>query len=108
MFADLCIESLVVRGAILMSRFLQGEPSDSFSWLNPSGYIGSLKHTTGAFAESDRQVTKRKSTSWTTVLTVSVLSAAVLGGGYYLLKEDRKNAVKAFFKDLTSLKFRLF
>jgi hypothetical protein len=37
----MCIEALVVRGAILMSRFLQGEESDSFAWLNPSGFIGS-------------------------------------------------------------------
>jgi hypothetical protein len=40
-FIDMCIEALVVRGAILMSRFLQGEESDSFAWLNPSGFIGS-------------------------------------------------------------------
>lgn len=32
--SDRCIEALVVRGAILMSRFLQGEPSDSFAWLD--------------------------------------------------------------------------
>jgi len=30
---DRCIESLVVRGAMLMAKFLQGEPSDSFAWL---------------------------------------------------------------------------
>lgn len=30
---DACIEALVVRGAIQMSRFLQGEASDSFSWV---------------------------------------------------------------------------
>ncbi len=94
-----------------MSRFLQGEPSDAFSWLNPSGYIGSLKHTgNGAFAESDRQVAKKKSTSWTTLLTVSVLSAATLGGAYYLLKDDKKTALKGFFKELSAsaLRFKFF
>jgi len=30
---DTCIETLVIRGAILMSRFLQGEPTDSITWL---------------------------------------------------------------------------
>ena len=30
---DTCIETLVLRGAILMSRFLQGEPQDSITWL---------------------------------------------------------------------------
>ena len=30
---DTCIETLVLRGAILMSRFLQGEPTDSITWL---------------------------------------------------------------------------
>jgi hypothetical protein len=34
---DTCIEALVVRGAIQMSRFLQGEPSDSFSWIEYDG-----------------------------------------------------------------------
>ncbi len=33
MYIDTCIEALVVRGAIQMSRFLQGEASDSFSWV---------------------------------------------------------------------------
>ncbi len=32
---DYCIESLVVRGAILMSRFLQGQEVDSFAWVYP-------------------------------------------------------------------------
>lgn len=44
---DKCIEALVVRGAILMSRFLQGEESDSFSWLNPSGFIDSVREKRG-------------------------------------------------------------
>lgn len=30
---DSCIDVLVLRGAILMSRFLQGEPTDSIAWL---------------------------------------------------------------------------
>eukprot|EP00605_Chrysophyceae_sp_TOSAG23-4_P002887 GSChrysophyteH1.ASY1.ANO1.3182.1 assembled CDS len=30
---DTCIETLVLRGALLMSRFLQGEPQDSITWL---------------------------------------------------------------------------
>ncbi len=30
---DTCIETLVLRGAILMSRFLQGEPQGSITWL---------------------------------------------------------------------------
>jgi hypothetical protein len=33
--SDYCIEALVVRGAILMSRFLQGQESDCFSWVYP-------------------------------------------------------------------------
>lgn len=31
--SDSCIEALVIRGAICMSRFLQGEATDSISWL---------------------------------------------------------------------------
>jgi len=31
---DTCIETLCLRGAILMSRFLQGEPTDSIQWLD--------------------------------------------------------------------------
>ena len=31
--SDSCIEALVLRGAICMSRFLQGEPTESISWL---------------------------------------------------------------------------
>jgi len=30
---DTCIETLVLRGALLMSRFLQGEPQDCITWL---------------------------------------------------------------------------
>ncbi len=30
---DTCIDVLVLRGALLMQRFLQGEPSDSIAWL---------------------------------------------------------------------------
>ena len=31
--SDSCIDVLVLRGALLMSRFLQGEPTDSIAWL---------------------------------------------------------------------------
>jgi hypothetical protein len=30
---DSCIDALVIRGALLMSRFLQGEPTDAIVWL---------------------------------------------------------------------------
>ena len=31
---DTCIETLTLRGGLLMSRFLQGEPMDSITWLD--------------------------------------------------------------------------
>jgi hypothetical protein len=31
--ADTCIDVLVIRGALLMQRFLQGEVTDSIAWL---------------------------------------------------------------------------
>jgi hypothetical protein len=34
---DTCIEALVVRGAIEMSRFLQGEPYEVFRWVEYDG-----------------------------------------------------------------------
>ena len=32
--ADTCIDTLVLRGALIMQRFLQGEPADSIAWLD--------------------------------------------------------------------------
>lgn len=31
---DTCIDTLVLRGALIMQRFLQGEPADSIAWLD--------------------------------------------------------------------------
>lgn len=40
---DTCIDVLVLRGAILMQRFLQGEPTDSIAWLEKREKKSSLK-----------------------------------------------------------------
>lgn len=34
MSLDTCIDTLVLRGALIMQRFLQGEPADSIAWLD--------------------------------------------------------------------------
>eukprot|EP01032_Pedospumella_encystans_P020140 gene20140-22889_t len=108
---DLCIESLVVRGAILMARFLQGEPSDSFSWLNPSGYIGSAKqlsrlpgglngrNTTSVYDDEEEPVKKRS--VWKAVARTSVLAGLLGGVGWYFLKDEQKDTVKTFARDFS-------
>lgn len=62
---DLCIESLVVRGAILMSRFLQGESSDAFAWLRPSSLDDDRKALTAT--------TPTRLCSWTSAAAGSLL-----------------------------------
>ena len=32
---DTCIDMLVLRGAIIMQRFLEGQPADTVAWLDP-------------------------------------------------------------------------
>jgi hypothetical protein len=70
---DLCIESLVVRGAIVMSKFLQGQPSDCFAWLNPSSLDEDRKQLVAS--------SKTRLCSWTSVLISSVLMCVVGMGG---------------------------
>lgn len=40
---DTCIDALVIRGALLMARFLQGEPTDSIAWLEQKSPKSSLR-----------------------------------------------------------------
>jgi len=103
---DLCIESLVVRGAILMSRFLQGEPSDAFAWLNPSGFIDSVKERKGlrnaraAKVQEDfiEQQQKSRATVWRYVLITAGV-AAVAGGGLYLYRTNKKTNLSDLLGD---------
>ena len=32
---DTCVDMLVLRGAIIMQRFLEGQPADTVAWLDP-------------------------------------------------------------------------
>ena len=109
---DLCIESLVVRGAMLMARFLQGEPSDSFSWLNPSGYIGSAKqlgrlpgNNSSIYDDDTDEFSgpkkKTRGSRWRTVVISSTAVAAFGGVGWYFLKDEHKDTVRSFITDFT-------
>ena len=101
----------MVRGAILMARFLQGEPSDSFSWLNPSGYIGSAKqlsrlpgglngrNTTSVYDDEEEPVKKRS--VWKAVARTSVVAGLLGGVGWYFLKDEQKDTVKTFARDFS-------
>jgi hypothetical protein len=71
--SDSCIEALVVRGAIQMSRFLQGEPSDSFSWIE---YDGSQKRSTA--------VAQRKGEALARLANGAYFSL-IIGGSIYTL-----------------------
>jgi hypothetical protein len=49
----------VVRGAILMSRFLQGGHSDSFAWLDPSSTHAAPRGSTGSSKQDTRRRRRR-------------------------------------------------
>lgn len=92
-----------MRGAILMARFLQGEPSDAFRWLNPSGFIDSIKERRGQRdqqkAEKQEHSLAIRRTIWTCVWS-SLAVAVVAGGGLYLSRSDKKITLSSFFQDL--------
>ena len=76
---DTCIETLVLRGAILMSRFLQGEPTDSITWLERQQQ------------KSDLPSVKRNAVSRFVVIPVVI-------GGYIVARgTGLSNFVKSFF-----------
>ena len=106
----MCIESLVVRGAMLMARFLQGEPSDSFAWLNPSGYIGSAKQlgrlsgglSPTAFYDDEGEPAKKPVRSaWKTIATTTTVAVVLGGAGWYFMKDEHKEAVKTWVSDFS-------
>jgi len=75
---DRCIEALVVRGAMLMSKFLQGDPSDSFAWLNPA-------------TEEAAAVTQKPFAGWISWRRLSVMVTVVLlGSGVRVMINGRK------------------
>jgi hypothetical protein len=105
LFTDKCIEALVVRGAILMSRFLQGEESDSFSWLNPSGFIDSVREKRGlrdaTAAQEEQDAKTRRIRRWR-LLVVTTTVAVVAGGGIFLYRNDGKKVLQDLWQDLRS------
>jgi predicted nucleic acid-binding Zn ribbon protein len=89
-----------------MSRFLQGEESDAFSWLNPSGYIDSVKERSGqrrklgfgSQLDEDSSVAK-KTTSGAWKYVLATTAVVLMGGGLYLYKTDGKASLASFFRD---------
>jgi len=80
---DRCIESLVVRGAILMSKFLQGDVSDSFAWLNPPG--SQQAHAIKPAASSS------SNSKWISWRSISMMATVViLGSGVRVMINGRK------------------
>jgi hypothetical protein len=49
---DSCIDMLVLRGAISMQRFLQGEPADSVAWLERQSLEEGTKRNTNYFVRA--------------------------------------------------------
>jgi hypothetical protein len=91
-----------------MSRFLQGEESDAFSWLNPSGYIDSVKERSGqrrklgggaSQQDEDRSVAQKTSGAWKYLLATTT-AVVLVGGGLYLYKSDGKNTLSSLFRDV--------
>lgn len=75
---DRCIEALVVRGAMLMSKFLQGDPSDSFAWLNPNTSTQAVN-------------SKKIAAGWISWRSASMMTAVVLlGSGVRVMINGRK------------------
>lgn len=111
-YADKCIEALVVRGAILMSRFLQGEESDSFAWLNPSGYIDSVRERSGlrdwqATNREDNQAVVRRQ-AWRGLWATAAV-ATLTCGGILLYRKDRevRNTLSYLLQNLKLSTWRL-
>ena len=99
---DACIESLVVRGAMLMSKFLQGDPSDSFSWLNPSntfsqkGKSAKKAGKLNGYVENpvEERYKPRRGMPWGTLAALVASVFILSGGGAYIMSPgDRRRLV---------------
>jgi len=84
---DQVIEALVVRGAIQMSRFLQGEPSDAFAWVyTAEDHLPTSSSTSSKKRKSSTKLTNQSETSSNNKYWSMMMVGLVTIAGYGLLQ----------------------